>query len=304
MSRAILPRTPMAMPSAAASSATRVRSVCHGRTGSASPRRSARRCATSTPAPCSDASVPAAPPSCTASRSKRTRRSSARASSTLDQPVRHLEAERRRNRRLQQCSRRHHRVAVRLRKRRARAPPSRSMRIASRARCASRDNDVSMMSWLVAPRCTYARAAGDTASIRSLTSGAAGLPAATARRPIVARCRTPRRDTRRRSRLRRRLGRGLRRPPAPASAASTSSIACSHADVADGLVDRFAAEERADEPVSVRRRRSHVRPAGGCRNADLRRHSPQRALRAPLGRGHGAPDRSRWQPPHPGSTRA
>ena len=118
-----------------------------------------------------------------------------------------------------------------------------------------------MMSWLVARDARTADAAGDTASIRSVTSGAAGIAGPP----------RPGDD---------------RRHVEPAVAADEGYLLSGHArhkagvctgtgerrlhvehrlqprDVADGRVDRFAAEEQVDEPVSGRRRRSHVRPAG------------------------------------------
>ena len=68
-SRAGLAAAPAVVPSAPARSAIRVRSVCQGSAGAASPRTSASRAGRSGPSP---ARVPAAPPSWTASRCRRT----------------------------------------------------------------------------------------------------------------------------------------------------------------------------------------------------------------------------------------
>ena len=92
-SRAILPRVPVARPRVVATSATRSRCECHGRSGRPRPSSCARACATSFPLSPSAASVPAAPPSC--STSARRRRPPQAAAVTTDgvEPSRRLQAE-------------------------------------------------------------------------------------------------------------------------------------------------------------------------------------------------------------------
>ena len=81
-SKAILARTPDAVSSAAPSSATRTRFVCQGTVASARPSSAAKRREISGPWSPNAASVPAAPPSCAARPSSRTRARRALASST------------------------------------------------------------------------------------------------------------------------------------------------------------------------------------------------------------------------------
>ena len=76
-------------------------------------------------------------------------------------------------------------------------------------------------------------------------------------------------------------------------------------------VDRRRAEERADQPLGVGRRaaalrargrRSHRRPAGGCRSAARPPRGPPPGWRGRPGRGSSAaPGRRRWPPPRRGS---
>ena len=93
-----LAATPAAAPSAPARSATGVRSVCHGSTGSASPS-SAASAAERRPAPCrrAAASVPAAPPSWSGEPRRRTAASRSAAPSSAGQPAGGLQPERRRH---------------------------------------------------------------------------------------------------------------------------------------------------------------------------------------------------------------
>ena len=82
LSRALTRLVPRPAASAAASSSTRSRLVCHGSGGAGRFSSSASRAATRGPRSPSAASVPAAPPNCTASRSAATRAKPARASRT------------------------------------------------------------------------------------------------------------------------------------------------------------------------------------------------------------------------------
>ena len=85
-SPAALAAAPLASPRAAASSAMRVRVVCHGMTGSASPSSRAKRDRTSMPASPSAARVPAAPPSWAA---RRVRRTASRRCAASSRPTSH-----------------------------------------------------------------------------------------------------------------------------------------------------------------------------------------------------------------------
>ncbi len=91
-----------------------IRFVCHGSTGSANPRSSASSRRTSSPCSPIAASVPAAPPSCTASRSRRNDSRQARASSTATSQPAALSPNVVGTRLLQQRPRRHRRRPVRL----------------------------------------------------------------------------------------------------------------------------------------------------------------------------------------------
>ena len=109
-SSAIFAEKPAATASAAPSSASGSRRVCHGSTGSGRSRASAYACSTAIPSSPSAASVPAAPPSCAGRRGREAR---ARVDDA-DEPARRLQSERRRHRLLQQRARRHHRCSVLL----------------------------------------------------------------------------------------------------------------------------------------------------------------------------------------------
>ena len=151
----IFPSTPAVVASAAPSSAIRVRFVCHGRTGSSQPSSSARSRRTSGPRSPIAASVPTAPPSCTASRRVRTAASPLRDSSsatsqpaTLNPNVVGSAC----------CSSVRATIGVdrcdSASAARAAASPSSSASIRSSARRATSIEAVSMTSWLVAPQWT------------------------------------------------------------------------------------------------------------------------------------------------------
>ena len=185
------------------------------------------------------------------------------------------------------------------------APASRrSTRMRSSARCARSESAVSTMSWLVAPRWTYGRASGDTAAVRSLTSGAAGLPAPTARRPIagevVALRQTCRRDLR--------CGR-CRNEPGVRLGAGECRLHIEHrlqpGDVADGLI--HARRCRRASPTSP----SAVEEDGLTRalKVDVEPEATavgrlQRESRVLPGSATAAPRRPHWPRPHRGSTAA
>ena len=120
-SRAIFPSTPITMPSAAASSALRVRSVCHGidRLGQPESLRESVHDADTGLAQCSQRAR------CAAQLHRKALASdmSEQLACFIDRhkPARSLEPEGRGNRRLQQGARRHQRVAMGRGERRARA---------------------------------------------------------------------------------------------------------------------------------------------------------------------------------------
>ena len=122
------------------------------------PERSAYALGHRGPASPSEASVPAAPPSCAARRSTRSSFEPAPRVLEPGHPARGLEPERDRHRLLEQRAPRHRRVAVGARERprpRSRAA-ARSSSSGSSARAVTSIAAVSRMSWLVAPRCTCA----------------------------------------------------------------------------------------------------------------------------------------------------
>ena len=152
-SRAIFASTPASTPSALASSAGPHADRAPGQRRLGEPERRRRR-APRPPA----RRVPTGPPICTGEPALARPRAAARsASSQPDQPAGGAQAEGGQLRLLQQRARRHRRVAVRAR----RAPARRRRRRAGvgqqrleRPRARRSIAAVSMMSWLVAPRCT------------------------------------------------------------------------------------------------------------------------------------------------------
>ena len=139
------------------------------------------------PLPPKPARVPAAPPSWTASPVRRIVGEPIGRAVEAQHPVRGLQAERRRDRLLQQGSpgdRRRSMGGARA----ARPPseaPARSSRIASRrcARCSI--VALSTMSWLVAPRWTEPATSGPTAARSRSTRATTGVPVADASRAIA-----------------------------------------------------------------------------------------------------------------------
>ena len=212
------------------SSAMRPRFVCQGSTGSARPSSSAKRRMTSTPESPNAASVPAAPPSWTASRSARTRpgvarrllngrrasrRPSARTWSAL--PAAGASGRPSASTRWASASAAH---SSRRRRSLQQTGPALAGRRASPA--------VSTMSWLVAPWWTYAAASSPTARASARTSGSAGLPPA---RPSSARRSASKRSARHAAAIASAACAGITpaRASACASARSASSIAASQA---------------------------------------------------------------------------
>ena len=227
-SLAILPSAAATRASAAPRSRIRSRSVCQGSTGTARPSSVASSAATRWPASPSEASVPAAPPNCTASRDP-TAASPSRASSTLvSQPaatrpkvtgtacwrsVRPIMIEDR---------------CVAASPAAASAARARSACMTSMARLASSIAAVSTMSWLVAPRCTALTAVWGTCRASARASPGTGFPVSAASPPssfgskfsALAAAVTASPEP---------AGASPARSSARASPASASSIACSHA---------------------------------------------------------------------------
>ena len=176
-SRPAFPTAPEAMSRAAPSSATRTRFVCQGSGGSTRPSSSAKRRAISSPCPPIAASVPAAPPSCAARPSSRSPASRVRDSSTAtSQPaalspnvvgtaccnmVRPAIG-------VSRCSR--------ARTAHASVTRSSSPSTSTSARRATSMAAVSMMSWVVAPRCTKRAVSSPTRATTARTSGSTGAP--------------------------------------------------------------------------------------------------------------------------------
>ena len=186
-SRATLARAPHVCASAPASAATRARSVCHGSAGAGRSSCAAIASRTAMPRLPSDARLPAAPPSCTARRSRRTTSSrSDAASSAIIQP-----AATRPNVVGTACwSSVRPAIGVarctRASAAAANAAPSTSAVSATSARRATSIIAVSITSWLVAPRCTWPRPGSSTRAVSAATSGPAGLPIDGACAPIAA----------------------------------------------------------------------------------------------------------------------
>ena len=303
-SRAAFATTPQAVPSAPASSAGRVRIVCHGSTGWASPRSRAMASMTSTPRSPSEARVPAAPPSCTARRSSRTVRRRAIASSRpVSQPAAFSPSVTgtacwssvRPARSVPRCS-----AASRAD---AAAAAARSSSSGARARWATSIAAVSTMSWLVAPLCTWPAAAPSTRSRERLhercgrVAGRRGL-LAELRGVVVRRAARGGDGLRVRRRDEPRLGRG----------AGERRLRVEHRlqprGVADGLPHASACEDAVEQPrlshpgTTRRRRPSH--PGPGCAGRCGSRPRPRAGRAAsPAGRRARppAPGRSRSRPP-------
>ena len=167
------PRPPRA--SAAPSSATRPRAVCHGSSGAPRPSCAASAATTRGPSSPSAASVPAAPPSCT---SKRARASPARASSVASSQPAALSPNVTGR---ACCSSVRPAIGVpacsRASPAQARATPSSSSVTSESARRATSIAAVSSTSWLVAPRWTSPAASSAAAARMRSTSGTTGLPA-------------------------------------------------------------------------------------------------------------------------------
>ena len=172
-----LPHAPAATPSAPARVASRVRSVCHGSTGACSPSRRANAAATAGPSSPSAANVPAAPPSWAARAPSASRRDAPAASSAAIQPA----ALRPNVTGTACCSSVRPAIGVVRCSRASAAARSparpRSATIDGSVRRAISTSAVSIRSWLVAPRWTWAAAAGDRRAVSARTSGIAGLPA-------------------------------------------------------------------------------------------------------------------------------
>ena len=172
-------------------------------------------------------------------------------------PARRLQAERDRRRRLQQRAAEHHRAGVPIRQQRAAAPP------APRDRAPARGRRARSAATSPCRRCPgWWRPSGRSAPRR----GRSPRRARSARRPAGSRSwptRGPRaRARRRRSRRRRRrcviaaaAAAGITPSAAwaRASAASTSSSACTDGRVAEDRAQRLGRGQRVDDPATSRR---------------------------------------------------
>ncbi len=218
---------------------SRSRSVCHGSGGSASPSSSAISDFTAAPDEPSEASVPAAPPNWTASRVSRTDASPSRApSSPASQPA----VTRPKVTGTACCSSvrpiiSDPRCASASRATTAAAPESASA-AASMASRASTIAAVSMMSWLVAPRCTAALAAGSgTSRVSARASPGTGLPVSSDDRLSSARSKSPGR-----------AAAAVTAAPAPGGASPARSSARASADSAASMARSQAPSSATGPP--------------------------------------------------------
>ena len=218
----------------------RSRSVCHGSGGLARPSSSAISAFTRAPPSPSDARVPAAPPNWTASRVSRTNASH---STALSSPASQPAATMPKVVGTACCSSVRPIMSVpRLASASRAAAPAAAVRSLTAAPSASRASSiaaVSMMSWLVAPWCTAARAAGfATRLVSTRASPGTGFPVSTVARPSSATSAGPKSFA---------WAAPVTAAPAPAGASPARSSALARAASAPSI-DRSQAASSATAP--------------------------------------------------------